>query len=119
MPTIKSYFNFEQFEKVLQKLAHEIALDAVENLGQGDVRIVIHGPKLSVVETSKATIRFYAKHISYYEEPTRNHKDWWGFDVQEKFYLTSDHCTKISFYAPEGQEKEIAEKIRVHRQNYG
>jgi acylphosphatase len=111
MPTIKSYFNFQQFQKVLQKLAHEIALEAVKNLNQGDVRIVIHGSRLDTVETDKAKIRFYARHIGYYEEPTRNYKDWWGFDVEEKFYLTSNHCTKISFYAPEGKGKEIAEKI--------
>ena len=111
MPTIKSYFNFQQFQKVLQKLAHEIALDAVKSLNQGDVRIVIHGSRLDTVETDKAKIRFYAKHASYSEEPTGNYKDWWGFDVEERFYLTSDHCTKISFYAPEGKQKEVAEKI--------
>jgi len=111
MPTIKSYFNFEQFEEVLQKLAHEIALEAVKNLNQGDVRIVIHGSRLDTVETDNAKIRFYGWHISYSEEPTRNYEDWWGFDVEEKFYLTSNHCTKISYYAPEGREKETAEKI--------
>ena len=111
MPTIKSYFNFEQFQKVLQKLAHEIALEAVKTLNQGDVRIVIHGSRLDTVETDKAKIRFYTRHISYSLEPTRNYEDWWGFDVEEKLYLTSNHCTKISFYAPEGKEKEVAEKI--------
>ena len=111
MPTIRSHFNFEQFEEVLQKLAHEIALDAVKNLNRGDVRIVIHGPRFSVVKTNKVNVRFYAKHIGYSEEPTRNYEDWWGFDVEEKFYLTSNHSTKISFYAPEGKEKEAAEKI--------
>ena len=34
-----------------------------------------------------------------------------GFDVEEKFYLTSNHCTKISFNASEGKEKETSEKI--------
>jgi len=111
MPTIRSRFNFEQFKEVLQKLAHEIALDAVKNLNRGDVRIVIHGPRLSRVETSRVNIRFYAKHIGYWEQPTRTYKDWWGFDVEQKFYLTSNHCTKISFYASEGKEKEAAEKI--------
>jgi acylphosphatase len=111
MPTLRSHFNFQQFEEVLQKLAHEIALDAVKNLNQGDVRIVIHGSRLDTVETDKAKIRFYAKHVSYSEEPTRNYKDWLGFDVEEKLYLTSNYCTKISFHAPEGKGKEIAEKI--------
>jgi len=96
---------------VLQKLAHEIALDAVKSLNQGDVTIGIHGPRFSLVGTDKVNIRFNANHISYSEEPTRNYNDWWGFDVEEKVYLTSDHCTKISVFAPEDREKEMAEKI--------
>ena len=113
MPTIRSRFNFEQFEEVLQKLAHEIALDAVKSLNQGDVRIVIRGPRFSHVETGKCRIRFFAKHASYekYGEKGKWSYDGWGFDVEEKFYLTSNHCTKISFWAPEGKEKEVTEKI--------
>lgn len=111
MPTFRSKYSLEQFEEVLQKLAHEIAIDAVTNLKQGDIRINIHGPRFSVVSTGKYNIRFYAKHIGYYEEPSRDYKDWWGFDVEEKFYLTSNHCTKISFYASEGKEKETKDKI--------
>ena len=108
---MRSHFNFEQFQKVLQKIAHETALEAVKSLNQGDVRIVIHGSRLDTVETDKAKIRFNVSHISYSEEPTRNYEDWWGFDVEEKVYLTSNHCTKISYYALEGKEKEGAEKI--------
>jgi hypothetical protein len=111
MPTLRSHFNFQQFEEVLQKLAHEIALEAVKNLNQEDVNIIIRGRRFSLVATDKANIRFYANRIGYSEEPTRNYEDWWGFDVEEKVYLTSDHCTKISYYAPEGKEKETAEKI--------
>jgi len=113
MPTIRSEFNIEQFEEVLRKLAHEIALDAVKNLNQGDVRIQIYGPRFSIVETGKVQIRFYANHISYYEQPTRNRAYGWGFDVEDKLYLTSSHSTKISFYAPESREKEFSEKITV------
>ena len=111
MPTLRSLFNFEQFNEVLQRRAHAIALDAVRNLNQGDVRIVIHGPRLSEVGTGKVNVRFYANHVSYFEEPTRDYKSWWGFDVEDKFYLTSNHCTKISFSATEGKEEETKTKI--------
>jgi len=111
IPTLRSLFSFEQFEEVLQRLAHKIALDAVKNLNQGDVRIVIHGHRFSVVETDKVKVRFYSKRMSYHEEPTRNYKDWWGFDIEQKLYLTSNDCTKISYYAPEDKDKEIVEKI--------
>jgi len=107
MPTIRSLFNFEQFEEVLQKLAYKIALDAVKTLKQGDARIVIHGSEFNTVETGKVNIRFYGNHISYGEW------NWASFDVEEKVYLTSHHSTKISFYAPEGEESEMAEKITV------
>jgi len=104
MPTIRSLFSFDQFEEVLQKLAHKIALDAVKTL-QGDVRIVIHGSRFYFVETGKVNIHFYGNHISYGEW------NWARFEVEEKVYLTSHHSTKISFYAPEGEESEMAEKI--------
>lgn len=108
MPTLRSLFSFEQFEGVLQKLAHEIAIDAVANL-QGEVRVVVHGGRISVVETDKYAIVFYANHIAYTEKSTRY--TWWSFDVEEKLYTTSNHSTKISYYAPEGKDKEITEKI--------
>lgn len=112
MPTIRSQFNIEQFETVLQKIAHKIALNAVKNLNQGDVRIIIRGPRFDTVATSKVNIRFYAKHISYHEEPTNKYKDWWGFDVEEKLYLTSNHCTKISFAVwDEGKRQETEKRI--------
>jgi len=72
-------------------------MEAVRNLDQGDVRIQLYGNRFSVVETNSVTIRFYAKHISYHEQPTKSYKDWWGFDVEEKLFMTSNHSTKISF----------------------
>jgi len=83
----------------------------VKNLSPGDIRIIIRGHRFSVVETGKVKIHFFAKHIGYYEEPSRNYETWWGFDVEEKLFMTSDHSTKISFFAPEGKEKGRAEKI--------
>jgi hypothetical protein len=107
---MRSLFSFDQFEQVLQKLAHTIAIEAITNL-RGDIRIVVHGGRLSQVETDKHSISFYAKHASYFERPGKKYEDWWGFDVEEKLYSTSDHSTKISFNAYEGKEKETAEKI--------
>jgi len=95
---------------VLQELAHEIATDALMAPLRGDVRIIIYGGRLSTVETNKHLIRFYASHIAYTEHST-HYIDGWGFDVEDKLYLTSNDCTKISYYAPEGKDKEITEKI--------
>jgi len=110
MPTTRSLFSFEQFEQVLQKLAHTIAIEAVTNL-RGDIRIVVHSGQLSQVETDKHSIYFYANHASYHERPSNKYEDWWGFDVEEKLYTTSAHSTKISFNAYQGKEKETEEKI--------
>ena len=111
MPTIRNLFSFEQFEEVLQKIAHKIAMDAVTKLNQGNVRITISGDRFSRVDiVDKLELRFYAKHASYFEYGPK-YEDWWGFDVEEKLYLTSNHRTKISFYTPEGKEKERIEKI--------
>lgn len=113
MPTMRSHFSFKQFRGVFQKLAHEIALDAVTNLNKGTVHIVIHGSIFSRVSigTGSLEIKFYAKHLSYSHSPDKSDDEWWGFDIEEKFYLTSSHSTKISYYAPEDKEKERKEKI--------
>lgn len=110
MPTIRSEYSIEQFEEVLQRLAHKTAVDAVTNLNRGDVRIRIHGPRLTHVETSNYTFRFYASHMSYSVHPGGSYKHWWSFDVEEKEYLTSNHRTKISFEASGGEESEEDEK---------
>jgi hypothetical protein len=110
VPTLRSLFSFEQFEEVLQKLAHDIAIDAITNL-QGDIRIVVYDGRLSTVETNKRLIRFFARHIAYTEHDGHRWEHSWGFDVEDKLYLTSNDCTKISYYAPEGKDKETAEKI--------
>jgi len=116
---MRSLFSFEQFETVLQKIAHEIAIKAVTN-PKGDIRITTHNGKLDTVETVDFMIRFYAKHISYSEchsVRSRYFKDsWsretiWGFDVEEKLYTSSNHSTKISYYGSEGKDKETLEKV--------
>ena len=113
MTTLRSEYSFEQFEEVLQNLAHRIALDAVESLDKGDVRIVIHGPRFSRVETGKCSMNFYAKHASYYETPTLKYKDWWGFDVEEKLYMTSNHRSKISFVEGTDTSETEMKKKRI------
>jgi len=123
VPTLRSPFSFDQFKAVLQKLAHDIAIEAVTNL-QGDVRIIVYGGRLSTVETNKHSIRFFASHITYSEHST-HYSDGWGFDVEDKLYLTSNDRTKVSFYSPEvgvkydkewnkstNQKKTAAEKTR-------
>lgn len=108
--TMRSKFNIDQFRTVLQDLAYKIATDALMAPLQGDVKIIIFGGKLSTVETNKHLIRFYASHMSY-SEGSYMHGWILRFDVEDKLYLTSNDCTKISFYAPEGKEKQTAEKI--------
>lgn len=103
IPTLRSYYNFRQFEQVFQKLAHEIAMDAVKNMDKGRVRITLNGKRVSEVSINSGgrVINFYAKHLTYSHQPNGSHAKWWGFDVEEKLYTTSDHSTKISFFSPE------------------
>lgn len=108
LPTIRSHYTIDQFNEVLQKLAHKTAIDAVKHLKEA--RIVIRGGhRISEVEANNSSFRFYANHIRYSVNgrwyPT------WGFDVEEKLYLTSNHGTKISFWAPEGKLEETQKKI--------
>lgn len=97
-------------------MAHQIALDAVTTLKRGRVRITIRANgTFSEVDTDQHWFKFYASHASY-EKKSRNYAEHFGFDVEKKTYLTSNHSTKISFYSPQeektGQmEKKIIEFI--------
>jgi small-conductance mechanosensitive channel len=105
MATIRSDFSFEQFEEVLQKMAHKVALEAVKTLKHGDVRITIYGSRFSHVETDEYGFSFYAKHATCH----KSDPDGFAFDVAEKFYLTSNAHSKISF---EVWPKEDTEKVQ-------
>lgn len=110
MPTTRSHFSFEQFEQVFQKMAHQIALDAVTTLKRGRVRIIIRANgAFSEVNTDQYWLKFYAQHASY-EKKSKKHADHFGFDVERKIYLTSNHSTKISFYSPEEEKTGQTEK---------
>lgn len=114
MPTIRSHFSYGQFEAVLQKIAHKVAINAVKTLKHGRVRVIISGPSLREVETNEYHIKFYASHASFEKKSgSSNISKWWGFDVENKVYLTSNHCTKISFYASEDKRREKQKKIET------
>jgi len=110
---MRSKFSYKQFEEVLQKLAHIIAIDAVTTLRRGRGRIIISGPRFSHVETSEYEIKFYAIHVSFSKKISRG--DWLTFDAEDKNYLSSNHCSKISFWAPdeklEERKKQVTEFI--------
>jgi len=79
-------------------------MDAVKNMNKGSVRITLKGKSVSEVSLNSGAlvIRFYAQHLSYSQHEGQGHDTkWWGFDIEEKLFMTSDHCTKISFFSPE------------------
>ncbi len=115
MPTLRSEYGFDQFETVLQKFAHEMAVNAVTTLEQGRVRIDISSSnRFQTVETGKYVIRFYADHIGFVRHS--DHRDW-AFDVEEKEYITSNHRTKISYAVMvEGKyDEETGKYVEVGR----
>lgn len=117
MPTIRSEYSFDQFEIVLQKFAHNIAVEAVTKLDQGRVQIEISSSnRFQRVETDQYMISFYANHISFARQGSRD-RDCWGFDVEDKEYASSNHRTKISYaIMVEGKYDEKAGKyIEVGR----
>ena len=80
-----------------------MAIEAVTNLDQGRIRITtFDSNQFSEVKVGKVKFRFYLRHASYTVDPNLDSwKNYWSFDVEEKLYLSSNHCTKISFYSPE------------------
>jgi len=99
MVTVRSLYSFEQFEKVLQKFAHEVAIDAVTNLNQGRARIqTTSSNEFERVETEQYLFSFYASRIGFMKmTKTKKDTEYFGFDIEEKEYQNSNHRTKISY----------------------
>ncbi len=107
MPTTRSKYNFKQFEQVFQKLAHKIAIEAVTNLKADRITVkTFSSGQLSEVETADYHFRFYFSHLTFYYQKS-DHPDHMDFDIEEKFYSTSSHCTKISFYSREYRKEDV------------
>ena len=104
-------------------LAHKAAIEAVTKLESGDILVKAYSPgRLSEVKDGIHEFRFYAKHLSYAYRPdgTYSHPNYMSFDVEEKLYLTSNHCTKISFFVPEvwRENPEEAAAINTKRRKH-
>ena len=100
MVTVRSLYSFDQFEKVMQKFAHEVAIDAVTNLDQGRTRIQTRSnDEFERVETEQYTFTFYASHMGFLKTTkTGSHAyEYFGFDAEEKEYTNSNHSTKVSY----------------------
>jgi len=111
MPTTRSVYSFKQFEQVFQAMAHEIAIEAVTNLVAGGEGLLVKGyssGQLREVNAGRFHIKFYANHLGFSDNPTGNYSDpkCMDFEIEEKHYSTSAHCTKISFYSPEIKENK-------------
>jgi hypothetical protein len=109
MVTVRSLYSFDQFEKVLQKFAHEVAIDAVTNLNQGRTRIQTRSNDgFERVETELYTFSFSASHIGYTKmTKTKTGTEYFDFDIEDKEYINSNHRTKISYVVHvEGQYVE-------------
>jgi hypothetical protein len=94
MATLRSEYSFEQFETVLQRFAHEIAMDAVQTLSHGRVQMTIDGRRFILIDTEKFLLRFGSINIGFWQKA--NGIPSFGFDIEEKLYATSNHQTKIA-----------------------
>jgi len=105
MPTMRSTFSIGQFERVLQKLAHEI-------------------PRFHRVATTDMTLAFSydddgkPRRISVQiHKPTGKQGRWgpeieyWSFTIEPKLYTTSEDSTKISHSHKEDEVRKFIEKI--------
>jgi len=109
MPTMRSKFSIEQFERVLQEMAHSF-------------------PKFRQVRTEDATINFYYTEddkprrisVQFHKRTGKmtkwgEERDYWSFAIKPKLYTTSEDSTKITYGYKEEEEKIkcFMEKIMV------
>jgi hypothetical protein len=109
--TIRSHYNLQQFRRVLTKKAHEEAITAVTKLDSQQLLITGYPKIIKELRTDKYHIKFYAKHIGFSFRPNGeyNAPENISFDVEKKYYLTSNHSTKISIYSPEMYKEDSYE----------
>jgi hypothetical protein len=74
--------------------AHERAVEAVANLNIKHGRIDFRDHGIAYLETDQYVIRFSPSRISF---SRGGQKDYFSFEIEEKFYATSNHRTKISY----------------------
>lgn len=82
----------------------------MENLPQR-AHINIDDHTVTRIETDDTSIRFYLKHVKVGK--TLSSHDWMGFEIEKKLYTNSNHCSKISFWAPEGEEKKKKKQVEA------
>ncbi len=111
----------------MTELAHKKAIEAVTKLESGDLLVKARNPgRFSEVNTGTYHFKFYAKHLSFSHHPNGKWSDpnSISFDVEKKFYMASNHSTKISFYSPEIRkpdswivdiEKTKSAKVKLQR----
>lgn len=78
MPTMRSQYTISQFYERLRKKAHEIAVDMITNLNRkGTIRIGSNGAV--DIKDGDVEIKFYASHMSYYDqgEPVTKPSEYW------------------------------------------
>ena len=95
MVTVRSEYSFGQFDTVLQKFAHEIAVEVVTSLNIKHGRVDFRDHGIAYIETDQYTIRFSPSNISF---SRKGQEDYFGFDIEEKEYATSNHRTKLSYF---------------------
>jgi hypothetical protein len=122
MPTIRSEFSFAQFRERLQNYAYKLACDVISDPAKhGRIRITMTGPIMNEIETKEFKIRFFASHASFdrleqKKSKFRTDEDYlytvpaWGFNIEEKEYMDSNHRSKISYYGDDMTKMVYANK---------
>jgi hypothetical protein len=104
MVTFRSRYSLEQFRRVLQPIAHNIALEAVQKLN-GLVRIKAYDGNLISVESNDFAIHFRKSSIAYWDFKRRL-----MLQIEEHPY-TDGNMTKIVVQGGNAKVKEKAEKF--------
>ena len=103
MATFRTRFGIEQFRRVLQPIAHNIALGAVQKLN-GLVRIKAYDGNLISVESEDFAIHFRKRSIAYWDFKRKL-----MLQIEEHPY-TDGNMTKIVVQG-DAKVKEKAEKF--------
>jgi len=85
-------------------MAYEIAVLAVIDLEDGLLIKGYRKGELSEVLAGPYHIKLYGKHLSF-SQGKYDDSGYLSFEIEEKLYGSSAHCSKISFYSPEYKDE--------------
>jgi len=110
---IRSQYTIQQFRQVLSALAHKVAIEAVTKLQQSmKITTEYSYDKNKKPAFDEVSVENYWFKFNYNSILFKDHEI--SFEVEEKLYQNTNHCTKINARAVDDSDTEAKTRIEKY-----